>query len=241
MVSGEITAPTPRPLAALSPLLTPHSLYLHMKKIVILISGRGSNMQALLEAKLPCRIAAVISNRADAEGLGIAKAHGIPTAVVEHRDYADRDSFDAALAKKIDTFHPDFVLLAGFMRILTAGFVTRYHGSLLNIHPSLLPAYSGINTHARALHDGVKIHGCTVHFVALEIDHGPIIIQAAVPVLRDDTEQTLAARVLHEEHRIYPQAVRWLCQDKVELNKQGQVIFRYRKQSGFTLVSPGLE
>ena len=212
-----------------------------MKKIVILISGRGSNMQALLEAKLPCRIAAVISNRADAEGLGIAKAQGIPTAVVEHRDYADRKSFDAALAKKIDTFHPDVVLLAGFMRILTAGFVTHYQGRLLNIHPSLLPAYSGTNTHARALHDGVKIHGCTVHFVTPDLDHGPIIIQAAVPVLRDDTVQTLAARVLHEEHRIYSQAVRWLCQDQIELGAQGQVIFRYRKQSGFTLVSPGLK
>ena len=212
-----------------------------LKKIVILISGRGSNMQALLEAKLPCQVAAVISNRADAEGLGIAKAHGIPTAVVAHRDYPDRDSFDAALAKKIDSFHPDFVLLAGFMRILTAGFVTRYHGRLLNIHPSLLPAYSGTDTHARALRDGVKIHGCTVHFVSSDLDRGPIIIQAAVPVLRDDTEQTLAARVLHEEHRIYPQAVRWLCQGQIELTAQGQVLFHYRKQSGYALISPGLE
>ena len=212
-----------------------------MKKIVILISGRGSNMQSLLEAQLPCRIAAVISNRADAKGLSIAKTHGIPTAVVEHRDYADRDSFDAALAKSIDTFSPDFVVLAGFMRILTSGFVKHYHGRMLNIHPSLLPAYGGLNTHARALHDGVKIHGCTVHFVTPDIDHGPIVIQAAVPVLRDDTEQTLAARVLHEEHRIYPQAVRWLCQDQIELGSQGQVRFSYRKQSGFTLVSPGLE
>src|ERR1035437_2338808 len=121
-----------------------------MKKVVILISGRGSNMQALLEAKLPCRIAAVISNRVDAEGLGIAKAHGIPTAVVAHRNYADRDSFDTALAISIDAFNPDFVALAGFMRILSAGFVARYHGRLINIHPSLLPAYGGLNTHARA-------------------------------------------------------------------------------------------
>ena len=158
-----------------------------MKKIVILISGRGSNMQALLEAKLPCKIAAVISNRANAEGLGIAKAHGIPTEVVEHRDYPDRDSFDAALARTIDGFHPDFVALAGFMRILTPGFVTHYHGKLINIHPSLLPAYGGLDTHARALRDGVKIHGCTVHFVTPDLDHGPIIIQAAVPVMRDDT------------------------------------------------------
>jgi len=212
-----------------------------MKSIVILISGRGSNMQAMLEAKLPCRVAAVISNRANAEGLDIAKAHGIPTAVVEHRDYADRDSFDAALARTIETFHPDYVVLAGFMRILTAGFVARYHGRLVNIHPSLLPAYGGLNTHARALHDGVKIHGCTVHFVSSDLDHGPIIIQAAMSVLPEDTEQTLAARVLHEEHRIYPQAIRWLCTDQVELNEQGKVIFRGRHQSSFTLFSPGLD
>jgi phosphoribosylglycinamide formyltransferase-1 len=212
-----------------------------VKKIVILISGRGSNMQALLETKLPCRIAAVISNRADAEGLGIAKAHGIPTAVVAHRDYADRDSFDTALAHSIDTFNPDFVALAGFMRILSAGFVARYHGRLINIHPSLLPAFGGLDTHARALHDGVKIHGCTVHFVTSDLDHGPIIIQAAVPVLQDDSEQTLAARVLHEEHRIYPQAIRWLCTDQILLDEQGNVVLRHRKQSGLTLVFPSLE
>ena len=212
-----------------------------MKKIVILISGRGSNMQALLEAKLPCQVAAVISNRADAAGLNFAQAHGIPAAVVAHSDYADRDSFDAALARKIDTFQPDFVLLAGFMRILTANFVQHYHGRLLNIHPSLLPAYSGTDTHARALRDGVKIHGCTVHFVTPELDCGPIIIQAAVPVLRDDTDRALAARVLREEHRIYPQAVRWLCQNQIELSEQNQVTYKYRKQSGFALISPGLE
>jgi phosphoribosylglycinamide formyltransferase 1 len=212
-----------------------------VKKIVILISGRGSNMQALLETKLPCRIAAVISNRADAEGLGIAKTHGIPTAVVAHRDYANRDSFDTALAQSIDAFNPDFVALAGFMRILSAGFVARYHGRLINIHPSLLPAYGGLNTHTRALHDGVKIHGCTVHFVTSDLDHGPIIIQAAVPVLCDDSEQTLAARVLHEEHRIYPQAIRWLCTDQILLDEQGNVVLRHRKQSGFTLVYPSLE
>ena len=212
-----------------------------MKNIVILISGRGSNLQALLEAKLPCRIAAVISNRADAGGLKIAQAQGIPTAVIEHRDYADRDSFDAALARLIDTFHPDFVILAGFMRILTAGFVTRYHGRLVNIHPSLLPAYGGLNTHVRALQDGVRIHGCTVHFVTADLDHGPIIIQAAVPVLCHDSEQTLAARVLHEEHRIYPQAIRWLCADLVELRDNGRVRLRHHKQPGFALISPSLE
>jgi len=212
-----------------------------VKNIVILISGRGSNMQALLEAGLPCRIAAVISNRTDAGGLKMAQAHGIPTAVIEHRDYADRDSFDAALAALIDTFHPDFVVLAGFMRILTAGFVARYQGRLVNIHPSLLPAYGGLHTHMRALQDGVKIHGCTVHFVTADLDHGPIIIQAAVPVLCDDTEQTLAARVLHEEHHIYPQAIRWLCTGKIELGGKGKVIFRHSKQSGVALISPDLE
>jgi len=212
-----------------------------MKKIVILISGRGSNMQALLKAKLPCEIAAVISNRADAGGLDIAQAHGIPTAVVAHKDYPDRASFDAMLAQTIDGFHPDFVVLAGFMRILTADFVAHYHGKLINIHPSLLPAYGGLDSHARALHDGVKIHGCTVHFVTPDLDHGPIIIQAAVPVLPDDTEKTLAARVLHEEHRIYPQAIRWLCGEEIRLGKQGKVLFRSHRQSGHTLVSPGLE
>lgn len=212
-----------------------------MKKLVILISGRGSNLQALLDAGLPCRIAAVISNRPDAEGLDIARANDIPVEVVEHRNYADRDSFDVALAQAIDTFEPDIVALAGFMRILSNGFVARYHGRLVNIHPSLLPAYGGLNTHARALQDGVKIHGCTVHFVSPDLDHGPIIIQAAVPVLRDDSEQTLAARVLSQEHRIYPQAVKWLCNENIDLDNHGNVVFRNRKQSGFALVSPSLE
>lgn len=169
-----------------------------MKRIVILISGRGSNMLAMLEANLPCQIAAVISNRADAPGLKIAEAHGIPTAVIPHKDYADRASFDAALAKAIDRYNPDVIVLAGFMRILTDGFVERYPGRLINIHPSLLPAYPGIDTHERALQDGIKIHGCTVHFVTPTLDHGPIIIQAAVPVMREDTPQTLSARVLCE-------------------------------------------
>lgn len=212
-----------------------------MKSIVILISGRGSNMLALLEAQLPCRIAAVISNRADAGGLGIAQKHGIPTAVVSHRDHPDRASFDAALAETIDGFQPDFVVLAGFMRILTEPFVTRYYGRLINIHPSLLPAYGGLDTHNRALHDGVKIHGCTVHFVTPALDHGPIIIQAAVPVLRDDDEQALAARVLQEEHRVYPQAVRWLCNGEVRLDEKGRVLFRSRQQVTHALVSPCLD
>lgn len=212
-----------------------------MKSIVILISGRGSNLEALLDAQLPCNIVAVISNRAGAAGLEIAKARGIPTAVIEHRNYADREGFDAALSALIDGFHPDFVILAGFMRILTAGFVARYRGRLVNIHPSLLPAFGGLNTHVRALQDGVKIHGCTVHFVTADLDHGPIIIQAAVPVLCGDTEHTLAARVLAEEHLIYPQAIRWLCNGRIELNENGQVNMRSHNQTCFSLISPSLE
>jgi len=184
-----------------------------MKRIVILISGRGSNMQAMVEAGLP--VAAVISNRADAAGLNYAAARGIATAVVPHRNYATREAFDAALAQAIDAFQPDVVVLAGFMRILTAGFVLRYQGRMLNIHPSLLPAFPGLDTHARALQAGAKLHGATVHFVTPELDHGPIVIQAAVPVLPRDDEAQLAARVLAEEHRIYPQAVRWFLEGKL--------------------------
>ena len=212
-----------------------------MKSIVILISGRGSNMQSLLEANLPCRVAAVISNRADAQGLAIAEQHGIATQVVAHRDYPDRESFDAALATTIDSYQPDLIVLAGFMRILTPHFVGRYQGKLINIHPSLLPAYGGLDTHARALQDGVKIHGCTVHFVTNDLDHGPIIIQAAVPVLTDDTPETLAARVLHEEHRIYPQAIRWFCGGYLSVDAGGKVLLNRIKQADHTLISPGLE
>ncbi|TAJ76401.1 MAG: phosphoribosylglycinamide formyltransferase [Gallionellaceae bacterium] len=211
-----------------------------MKKVVILISGRGSNMQALLEAKLPCEIVAVISNRADATGLDIAKAHGIATAVVSHREHADRTAFDMALAQVIDGFRADLVVLAGFMRILTTPFVERYRGKLINIHPSLLPSYTGVNTHERALHDGVKIHGCTVHFVTPTLDGGPIIIQAAVPVLRGDTPASLSARVLREEHRIYPQALRWLCREQVWLDTAGRVAGNRLEQPGVALISPGL-
>ncbi len=174
-----------------------------MKKLVILISGRGSNMQALLEAKLPCRIAAVISNRADAAGLAIARNARHPHRRRRTSRLSGSRKFRCRAGASDRAFDPDIVALAGFMRILSAGFVARYHGRLINIHPSLLPAYGGLDTHARALQDGVKIHGCTVHFVTHDLDHGPIIIQAAVPVLPDDTQQTLAARVLFEEHRIY--------------------------------------
>ena len=181
--------------------------------IVALISGRGSNLQALLEAGLP--VSGVISNRAEAKGLATAAARGIATRVVEHRQFAGREAFDAALAEQIDAFRPRLVVLAGFMRVLTRSFVTRYEGRLLNIHPSLLPAFPGLDTHARALAEGVKLHGCTVHFVTAELDHGPIVIQAAVPVRQDDTAETLAARVLRQEHAIYPRAARWFLEGKL--------------------------
>jgi phosphoribosylglycinamide formyltransferase-1 len=175
--------------------------------VVILISGRGSNMQAILEAGIP--VAAVLSNRADAVGLAIAAQHGVATAVVDHRRFASREAFDAALAAEIDRHAPRLVALAGFMRILTPGFVARFAGRIMNIHPSLLPQFPGLDTHARALAAGVKCHGCTVHFVTAELDHGPIIAQASVPVLPEDTEKTLAARVLAQEHLLYPRAIRW--------------------------------
>lgn len=181
--------------------------------IVVLISGRGSNLQALLDAHLP--VAAVLSNRADARGLETAAARGIATRIVEHRQFPTREAFDAALASEIDRFSPRLVALAGFMRVLTPTFVERYRDRLLNIHPSLLPAFPGLDTHARALAAGVKLHGCTVHFVTPELDHGPIVIQATVPVRVDDTPQTLAARVLRQEHAIYPQAVRWFLEGKL--------------------------
>jgi len=175
--------------------------------VVVLISGRGSNMQAILEAGIP--VSAVISNRADAGGLAIAARHGVATGVVEHRRYATREAFDAALAAEIDRHAPRLVALAGFMRVLTAGFVVRYAGRLVNIHPSLLPDFPGLDTHARALAAGVERHGCTVHFVTAALDHGPIIAQASVPVLPGDTADILAARVLREEHLLYPRAIRW--------------------------------
>lgn len=192
-----------------------------MKKTVILISGRGSNMEALIAARaagtLPVDIAAVISNRPDAAGLATAAAAGIAVRCIDHKACAGRDAFDAALAACIDSFAPDLVVLAGFMRILSDGFVHHYAGRLMNIHPSLLPAFPGLHTHRRALEEGVRIHGCTVHFVTPTLDHGPVIIQAAVPVLDGDDEETLAARVLRQEHRIYPQAVRWFAEGRLRL------------------------
>jgi phosphoribosylglycinamide formyltransferase-1 len=211
-----------------------------MKSLVILISGRGSNMQALIEAGLPGRIAAVISSKPGAEGLEIAKMHGIETRVVDQRAYPDRAAFDAALAKKIDSYQPDLVALAGFMRILGDSFVDRYHGRLMNVHPSLLPAFPGLDTHMRALQEGVKIHGCTVHFVTPQVDHGPIIIQAAIPVLPDDTAETLAARVLQQEHRIYPEAVRWFMEDRLQLSHNRVEVSNTATDDGAVLYSPEL-
>ena len=186
-----------------------------MSGIVVVISGRGSNMRSIVEADLP--VAAVISNRADAAGLAFARDRGIPTAVVEHRAFASRDAFDAALAEAIDRCSPPLVALAGFMRILTTGFVARYAGRLLNIHPSLLPAFPGLHTHAAALAAGVKIHGATVHFVTPTLDHGPIVIQAAVPVLPGDDSERLAARVLAQEHVIYPRAIGWFLAGRLAM------------------------
>lgn len=193
-----------------------------MKNIVILISGRGSNMQAIVRAakteSWPCRIAAVVSNRADAEGLAFAASQGIPTAVVPSKTFESRDAFDEALRTEIDRYSPDLVVLAGFMRILTPAFVEHYQGRMLNIHPSLLPSFPGLATHRQALAAGVKIHGATVHFVTAELDHGPIVAQAAVPVLPGDTEHSLSERVLHEEHRIYPESVRWFIDGRLRID-----------------------
>lgn len=181
--------------------------------VVVLISGRGSNLRALLEAGIP--VSAVISNRGDARGLAIAAERGVATAVVAHADYATREAFDAALADAVERFAPRLVALAGFMRVLGAAFVTRFADRLLNIHPSLLPAFPGLHTHERALAAGVKVHGCTVHFVTADLDHGPIVVQAAVPVLPGDSAEALAARVLAQEHVVYPRAVRWFLEGRL--------------------------
>ena len=195
-----------------------------MKKIVILISGRGSNMEAIIRAQIPgAEVSAVIANRPDAAGLAFAVDHGIVTQVVDHKAYPSREAFDAALADAIDAYRPDLVVLAGFMRVLTDAFVARYAGRLLNIHPSLLPSFPGLHTHRKALEAGVRVHGATVHFVTPTLDCGPVVIQAAVPVLPGDSEASLAGRVLEQEHRIYPQAVRWFVDGRLTLT-DGRVL-----------------
>ncbi len=179
-------------------------------------------MEAIVRASSaeawPAQVAAVIANRPDAAGLAFAASHGIATAVVDHRQFPDRDSFDAALATEIDRFAPDLVALAGFMRVLTAGFVDRYAGRMLNVHPSLLPSFPGLKTHQQALDAGVRLHGASVHFVTSQLDHGPIVAQAAVPVVDGDTPAALAERVLATEHIIYPRAVRWFVEGRVALD-----------------------
>ncbi|MFN0299909.1 MAG: phosphoribosylglycinamide formyltransferase [Burkholderiales bacterium] len=186
-----------------------------MTGIVVLISGRGSNMRSLVEQGLPVR--AVLSNRPDAAGLAFARERGLPAITVDHRAYPSRESFDDALIQTIDRFDPRCVVLAGFMRILTEGFVRHYDGRLLNIHPSLLPSFTGLDTHARALRAGVKLHGATVHLVTSELDIGPIILQAAIPMLRDESASQLADRILAQEHRILPIAVRWLLDGRIDV------------------------
>ncbi|MDR2113556.1 MAG: phosphoribosylglycinamide formyltransferase [Candidatus Accumulibacter sp.] len=212
-----------------------------MKSVVILISGRGSNMAALIDAAadgaLPVRVAGVLSNRPGAPGLEIAARRGIPARAVDHARHPRREAFDAALAEAIDAWAPDIVALAGFMRILGDDFVARYAGRLINIHPSLLPAFPGLHTHQRALDAGVRVHGCTVHFVTPALDHGPIIAQAAVPVLDGDDADSLAARVLAQEHRLYPQAIRWFAEDRLRLIG-ARVALDAAQEGGASLVSP---
>jgi phosphoribosylglycinamide formyltransferase 1 len=192
-----------------------------MKSIVVLISGRGSNMEAIVQRCVaeawPAQVAAVISNRANAAGLQFAASNGIATAVVAHKAFVTREAFDDALAEAIDAFAPDLVVLAGFMRILGAAFVRRYEGRLLNIHPSLLPMFPGLHTHQRAIDAGCKLAGATVHLVTPQLDHGPIVLQSVVPLRPGDDAETLAARVLATEHRIYPQAVRWFVEGRLRV------------------------
>ncbi|HYG44833.1 MAG TPA: phosphoribosylglycinamide formyltransferase [Bordetella sp.] len=197
------------------------------RRLVILISGRGSNMQALVQAcrdqAWPAAVCAVIASRPDAAGLQWAREQGIATGALYHKDFPTREAFDTALAREIDRYQPDYVLLAGFMRVLTPGFVNHYAGRLVNIHPSLLPMFPGLHTHAQALATGVRLHGCTVHFVTPVLDHGPIIAQGCVPVLGNDTPEALAQRVLQVEHQAYPAAVRWLAEGRVHLTPDHRV------------------
>ncbi|NWB87162.1 MULTISPECIES: phosphoribosylglycinamide formyltransferase [Pseudomonas] len=196
--------------------------------VVVLLSGTGSNLQALIDSvrtgENPARIAAVISNRADAYGLQRARDAGIETRALDHKAFEGREAFDAALIELIDAFNPQLVVLAGFMRILSADFVRHYQGRLLNIHPSLLPKYKGLHTHQRALEAGDREHGCSVHFVTEELDGGPLVVQAVVTVESDDTAQSLAQRVHTQEHRIYPLAVRWFAEGRLVLGEQGALL-----------------
>lgn len=212
------------------------------KRVAILISGRGSNMSALIEAararNYPAEIALIVSNRIAAKGLELAKSKSIATATIDHTAYKSREEFEAELAKQLASAKIDIICLAGFMRVLTAGFVKQWEGALLNIHPSLLPAFKGIDTHVRALDAGVKVHGCTVHFVVPELDSGPIVMQAAVPVLEGDDEEELAMRVLAAEHRIYPEALRLLAEGKLTIEGERVVVTGANGDSARALFSP---
>ncbi|APU31119.1 phosphoribosylglycinamide formyltransferase [Pseudomonas chengduensis] len=196
--------------------------------VVVLISGSGSNLQALIDSVAhdgnPARIAAVICNRAGAYGLERAKQAGITTELLDHKQFDGREAFDAALIQAIDAHQPDLVVLAGFMRILTPGFVQHYSGRLLNIHPSLLPKHKGLHTHQRAIEAGDSEHGCSVHFVTEELDGGPLVVQAVLPVMADDTAESLARRVHQQEHQIYPLAVRWFAEGRLRLGAQGAML-----------------
>jgi len=213
------------------------------RRVAILISGRGSNMASLIEAAkapgYPAEIASVISNRPDAEGLARAAAAGVAIAVVDHKTYQEREAFERALDEELLAHGVELLCFAGFMRILTPWFINRWTGRMLNVHPSLLPLFTGLHTHRRALEAGMRIHGCTVHFVTPELDSGPIIAQAAVPVLPDDTEETLSARVLRQEHVIYPLALRHVASDKVRL-QQGRVELDADWDEEAALVSPAI-
>jgi len=207
-----------------------------MKRIVVLISGQGTNMEALVRAceaeAWPARIVAVLSNRPEAAGLAFARGHGIAAEAIDHKGFPDRAAFDAALAAAIDRHAPDLVVLAGFMRILTPEFVGHYAGRMLNIHPSLLPSFTGLNTHRRAIEAGCKLAGATVHLVTNDLDHGPIVAQAAVPVLPGDDEAALARRVLAAEHVLYPRAVGWFVRDEVVV-RDGKVLHRDNARQGW--------
>jgi phosphoribosylglycinamide formyltransferase-1 len=212
------------------------------KRVAILISGRGSNMAALIEAAsardYPAEIALVVSNRPGAEGLALARAKSIATATIDHAAHKSREEFEVALAEQLGAAKIDIICLAGFMRVLTPAFVQRWNGRMLNVHPSLLPAFKGLDPHVRALDAGVKVHGCSVHFVVPEIDSGPIVMQAAVPVLEGDDEEELAARVLAAEHRIYPAALRLLAEGRLTIEGERVVIAGAKGESARALISP---
>ncbi|MGO4388568.1 phosphoribosylglycinamide formyltransferase [Microvirga sp. 2YAF29] len=212
------------------------------RRVAILISGRGSNMVSLIEAAgsadFPAEIALVVSNRPDAEGLEHAREAGIATVAFDHKTHPTRESFEQAMDEALVAHGIEFICLAGFMRVLTDGFVERWAGRMINIHPSLLPLFRGVHTHRRALEEGVRVHGCTVHFVVPELDAGPIIAQAAVPVVPGDTEQSLAARILVQEHILYPKALHMICDGSARLDG-GRVVFSGRWDAGCALRSPG--